>query len=514
MVRFFFRLSRYVLLSSFIALSTLLAQKAPLRGLDAYVINALKAWDCPGAAIAVVRNDSVIFVKGYGVRQKGGTAAIDANTIFGIASCSKAFTAAAVGVLVDEGKVKWNDPVLKFLPDFELSDPFVTRELTVRDLLSHRSGLPAFGGDLIWWGSTYNRDETLRRVRFVKPASSFRSQYAYQNIMFIAAGQVVASASGKSWEEFVQERFFGPLEMHSTSTSVTALRGIDNIATPHMRVDGKTQPIAWRNLDNGAPAAGINSNVVDMAKWIRLQLGRGTTQGKKFFSPAVAEEMWTPQTIQSNPVPTPPLPGFLRGHFRAYGLGWGISEYRGKYFVQHYGETDGMSSVVGILPEENLGVVILTNLHTTSLHTALLYRIFDAYLSSKPEDWAKHYLTIRSKGEENEKAGETRRRQERAKDSRPSLTLRQYAGTYSNTIYGEATVAEENGALVVRLSASPTYIGDLEHWHFDTFLSRWRDPVAEKTFVTFRLNSGGQVDEMKLKVADFIDFGEYTFKRK
>ncbi len=287
------------------------AQRLPLRGFDAYVQKALQDWGCPGLAIAIVKNDSVIYAKGFGVRQIGSTAQVDEKTIFGIASCSKAFTAASIAMLVDEKKLRWDDPATKHLDGFQLYDPYVTREITVRDLLSHRSGLPAFGGDLIWWGSTYSRDETLRRIRFVKPATSFRSHYAYQNIMFIAAGQVVSTVSGKPWDDFVKERIFTPLGMRSSSTSVKSLQGIEDIATPHMRVDGKTRAIAWRNLDNGAPAAGINSNVLDMARWIRLQLGHGQFEGKKLFSSSAGEEMWSAQTVIPTSTPEPPLPSSL-----------------------------------------------------------------------------------------------------------------------------------------------------------------------------------------------------------
>jgi hypothetical protein len=331
--------------------------------------------------------------------------------------------------------------------------------------------------------------------------------------MFIAAGQVVAAAAGKPWEEFVKERIFGPLDMRSTNTSVKALQGLENVVTPHMRVDGKTRVIAWRNLDNGAPAAGINSNVLDMARWIRLQLGHGMFEGKRIFSSAVSDEMWSPQTIVSSSTPEPPLPSFLKGHFNAYGLGWSLGEYRGRFFVRHYGEDDGMSSVVGLLPEEKLGIVILTNLHVTSLHTALLYRIFDAFLKARPEDWSTLYLKVRTNEESKAAAEEAAAEKARTKNSQPSLPLSRYAGKYSNTTYGDATVVEESGSLVVRLSASPTYVGDLEHWQYDTFLSRWRDPVAEKTFISFTLNAAGEIDEMKLKVADFIDFEDYLFKR-
>lgn len=492
----------------------LYGQTRPLQGFDAYVTKALRDWGCPGLAVAAVKDDKMVLAKGYGVRKLGESAAVDEHTLFGIASCSKAFTATALGMLVDEGKIRWDDRAIEYLPGFELHDPYVTREITIRDLLCHRSGLPAFGGDLMWWGSTRETKEILERARNVGPVSSFRSKYAYQNIMFIAAGAVIPAATEKSWSDFVAERILTPLGMNSSLTKMPAPGQVDNLATPHKRIDGKTKPIAWRNTDNGAGAVGVNSNVLDMARWIRLQLGRGVFEGKRLYSADVAQEMWSPQTIVPISHPTSPLPPFLKPRWSAYGLGWGISEFRGNVVVRHYGETDGMSSVVALMPEKNLGVVILANLHTTSLHTALLYRIFDAFLGATPEDWSTLYLKVRTNEELKEREEYKKREEARVKTSVPSLPLNNYAGTYQHALYGEAAVAEEDGKLVVRLSSSPSYVADLEHWQFDIFLSRWRDPVAGTTYVSFTLNSRGTVDEMRVKVDSYIDPGEYTFKKK
>ena len=474
----------------------------------------MQEWGCPGLAIAIVSDDKVVLSKGYGVRKLGESATVDEHTLFGIASCSKAFTAAALGMLVDEGKIRWDDRAINYLPGFELYDPYVTREITIRDLLCHRSGLPAFGGDLMWWGSTRETNEILQRARFVKPVSSFRSKYAYQNIMFIAAGAVIPAVTGKTWSDFVAERILTPLGMNSSLTKIPVPGQVENLATPHIRIDGTTKPIAWRDNDNGAGAVGVNSNVLDLARWIRLQLGRGVFEGKRFYSADVAKEMWSPQTIVPISESTPPLPSFLKPRWSAYGLGWAVSEFRGNVVVRHYGETDGMSSVVALMPEKNLGVVILTNLHTTSLHTALVYRIFDVFLGIRPQDWSTLYLKVRTNGELKEREDRKKQEEARAKTSTPSLPLDKYAGTYQNELYGEATVAQENGKLVVRLSSSPTYVTNLEHWQFDTFLSRWRDPVAGTTYVSFNLNSRGNVDEMKVNVDSYIDSGEYTFSKK
>jgi CubicO group peptidase (beta-lactamase class C family) len=266
-----------------------LAQNGSLNGFDDYVNKALKEWEVPGVAIAIVKGDQVVLAKGYGVRKLGEAAPVDERTLFAIGSSSKAFTAAAVAMLVDEGKVKWDDPVTKYLPGFQMYDPYITRELTVRDLLTHRSGLQR--GDFLWYGTGLDRDEILRHARLLKPTWSLRSTFGYQNIMFLAAGQLVAKVSGKSWDEFIQQRIFAPLAMNSSSTSINALKTAADVATPHAKVDAKVQVIPWRNIDNIAPAGSINSNVVDMAQWVRLQLNQGTLQTQKLFSPAVAKEI-------------------------------------------------------------------------------------------------------------------------------------------------------------------------------------------------------------------------------
>jgi CubicO group peptidase (beta-lactamase class C family) len=239
-------------------------QTPPEPDFDQYVEKAMKDWEVPGLAIAIVKDDRIVFAKGYGVREIGGTAAVNEQTLFAIGSSSKAFTAATVALLVDEGKIKWDDPVTKYLPSFQLFDPYSTRELTVRDLLTHRSGLER--GDLTWYASPYDRNEVLRRIRFLKPSWSLRSRFGYQNVMFLAAGQIMPALTGKEWDDVVHERIFVPLGMNSSSTSIKKFAGVDNVASPHSKIDDKLQKVAWRNIDNIGPAGSINSNVIDMAQ--------------------------------------------------------------------------------------------------------------------------------------------------------------------------------------------------------------------------------------------------------
>lgn len=490
------------------------ATDARLKEIDEYASKALRDWNVPGMAIAIVKDDKVIFAKGYGVRELGKPEPVDEHTLFAIASNTKAFTASAVGILVDEGKVKWDDPVTKYLPDFQLSDPYVTREMTVRDLLSHRSGLATFGGDLLWYETTYNRKEILRRIRYLKPVYSFRSRYGYQNIMFLAAGEIVATVSGKSWDEFVRERFFNPLGMKMTTTSVRAFKPGDNVATPHNEMEGKVRVIRYSMVDNVGGAAAINSNVAEMAEWLRLQLGRGTYNGKQIFSTKVSRELWSPNTII--PISEAGEKFNPTRHFNLYGMGFFLSDYHGRKVASHSGGLDGMISQVGLIPEENLGVVILSN-SETSLPSLMMNKVFDVFLGVPARDWSGEVLA-RVKAAANEDQEEEQKLEAaRAKDTKPSLPLARYAGTYTGQMYGDAKVTEENGKLVLRLVPAPNFVGDLEHWQYDTFRVKWRPTIVypfPKGFITFTLNAQGQVDEMKLDDPnpDF-DFKELQFNR-
>lgn len=485
------------------AVETANAQAAPLNGFDDYVNNSMKGWEVPGIAIAVVKDDKIVFAKGYGVKRLGESAPVDERTLFAIGSSSKAFTAAAVAMLVDEGKLKWNDPVTKYLPGFEMYDPYVTRELTVRDLLSHRSGLER--GDFLWYGTENDRDEILRRTRYIKPSWSLRSNFGYQNLMYLAAGQIVGRVNGKTWDEIIKSRIFVPLGMNSSGTTIRDFKDGDNVAAPHAKFGDKVEPIAWRKIDNIGPAGSINSNVVDMAQWVRLQLGQGTYQGQRLFSSAAAKEMHNPQTII-------PLAGSMEmlypeAHFLSYGLGWFLSDYRGKKVVEHGGAIDGMRAQVALLPEEKLGVVILTNMNGTPLPHILMYKVFDAYLEgNRQKDWSGELLKTFKTLEEQGKAAAKKIEEARVKDTRPSLPLENYAGTYKNDLYGEVKVSHDGGKLNVRFG--PAFVSELEHWHYDTFRATFRAAGESKAFVTFSLNAQGKPDEVTLEIAR-----DYPFKR-
>jgi CubicO group peptidase (beta-lactamase class C family) len=479
------------------------AQQAPLAGFDDYVNKALRDWEVPGLAIAIVKDDAIFLAKGFGVKKIGDPAPVTERTLFAIGSASKAFTAAAVGMLVDEGKVKWDDPATNHLAGFELFDPYVTRELTVRDLLSHRSGLER--GDLLWYASGYGRDEVLRRVRYLRPSWGFRGRFGYQNIMYLAAGQILPKVANKSWDEFVRERIFAPLGMAASNTSISALKAAADVASPHAKVDEKVTEIPWRNIDNIGPAGSINSNVTDMAQWVRLQLGLGKYKDRQLLSTGSVKEMQMPQTVIRLEGPMEKLNPDT--HFMSYGLGWFLQDYRGRKVVQHGGNIDGMSALVAMMPEEKLGMVILTNMNGSPLPTALMYKVFDSFLGVTGRDWSAELLKVVKVQMEQAKAVEKKMESDRVQGTSPSLPLAKYAGTYSSDMYGDAKVTEQNGRLSISYGGAMS--GEMEHWHFNTFRATMKDRSLGKPFVNFTLNASGKVDEMKLVTGPA---GEIAFK--
>jgi len=485
---------------SLFALSPLAAQQRQvppqLKGFDAVVERALVAFRVPGTAVAIIRNDTVIYARGYGVRKLGDPSPVDENTLFAIGSASKAFTAAGLGILVDEGKVRYDDPVTKYLPEFQMYDPYASKEIRVRDLLTHQSGLAR--GDLLWYGSALTRDEIVRKVRFLKPSWSFRTTFGYQNLMFLTAGQISARVEGKSWDDIMQDRLFGPLGMGATSTSTRALAGQANVAAPHAIRNDTVRAIPYRNIDNVAPAGSINSNVVDMANWVRMQIDSGRFHGKAILSTATWAEAQTPQFVINDPVFRTLMP--LGSEFLTYGFGWFLQDFRGRKLVNHGGNIDGMSALVAMIPSERIGMVVLTNLNGTAAIMAIMADGFDRLLGTPAKDakdWVTTIKTIGDGFQQQAKEAEKKHDAARVPNTRPSLDLAAYAGTYSDSLYGEATVTLEGGKLVAQYG--PAFRGALEHWHFDSFVARWDSPVIEKSTVTFALDADAKVKSMDLQ---------------
>lgn len=498
----------------FTALSSRAQQTKPdLNKLDAYFAQALKDWNVPGMAIAIVKNDSVVFAKGYGVRdiEKGGV--VDANTSFAVASNTKPFTAAALATLADEGKLKWTDPVIKHIPYFQLYDPFVTANTTVRDLLSHRVGLTTFSGDLVWYKTSYSREDIIKRARHLKPSFGFRDGFGYSNIMFLAAGEIIPAITGQSWDNYIKEKFLKPLGMNNTVLSIKDFPAGGNIATPHA-LNEKDQNITvpYSNWDNIAPAGSINSSVNDMAQWLRLQLGKGTFEGKKIFSEASSRAML--QAYSALPVSAGYEKMFPSTHFRGVGLSWFLFDYHGRKVANHSGGYDGMVSMTALVPEEKLGIVVLTN-SMTGIYQAMVYQILDAYLAPQTSsDWSKTYLDLQKKQKDAEATASKEAARKKLKKSKPTHDLKDYTGKYSGALYGDAEVTLEKGKLVVNLLPSPDFTMELEPWQHDIFQLQFKkvNPFFSKGTVQFLMDNKGEITEMVIDAPnpDF-DFTELKF---
>jgi CubicO group peptidase (beta-lactamase class C family) len=490
------------------------AVPAQLQDVLASVEQALETFEVPGLSIAVVRNDELVVATGYGVRELGGRAPMDENTRSAVGSISKSFTALALAMLVDEGRLAWDDRVIDHMPGFRLADAWVTREITVRDLLTHRSGLREISGGTIWYGSKYNRDAVMQRLRHLRPVSSFRSRYAYQNVTYLVAGQLIPAITGTTWDAFVQERIFRPLGMHASVTSVEALDRETNVVTPHVRIDGKIQAIAHRDYDNVAPAAAIYSTARDMAHYARLFLDGGVVGGQRLLSEAGSRELFAPQIV----IPITPFPAPLAAltpRFLAYGLGWFIRDYYGRRLVYHSGGVDGMTSLLCLLPDDGIGVVVLINQEEGIVGPAA-YGVIDALLGLPSIDRLTPALQTRATRHEQRRTAEAARDAARVPGTSPSLALERYTGEFDDPAYGPVSIALDAGQLVLRFNQTPSFIARLDHWHHDTFRAIWSDPVVPVGLVTFVLGASATVRELRFdqpKLLD-VDFAELQLTRR
>ena len=495
-----------------VTLSTVsLAQRPAARGIpadfDATVARAMATFKVPGLAVAVVKNDSVIFAKGYGVRALGAPEPVTPHSLFAVGSTSKAFTVAVLQQLEQEGKLRLDDPATQYLPSLQLYDPYVTRELTVRDLVTHRSGLPT--ANAVWYGTPYSREEILRRLRYRKPSASFRSTWQYQNEMFLAAGHVIAAVDGRSWDDAVKARLFTPLGMRASGTSVRELATMPDVAQPHLERDGTVRRIPYRNIDNIAPAGSINSSVHDMAQWIRFQLAKGKWDGRQLLNEAAFDDARRPyMAMPSSPFSELTAPG---AQLVSYGMAWMLYGWNGRTIVEHSGGIDGMTAEVALVPEERLGLVILANLSTVAPQVLQSY-LLDSFFGAPKRDWTGEVSTKMAALEKAGADAMAKAERERTKDSRPTLPLTAYAGTYADSLYGDVVVREANGALQL------TFLGNrearLEHWQFDTFQARWDDVILDKTMVQFFLDASGKVDRVRIGMfaGETGDFGRRPAK--
>lgn len=475
-------------------------QESPLQGFDAYVSSAVADWDATGLAIAVVKDGRLVFAKGYGVRHLTGGGPVDEHTRFAIGSTTKAMTAAALGMLVDEGKVAWDDPVTKHLPWFRLKDPYLTREVTVRDLLTHRAGMG--NADFLWYERDTTTREILEKMALVDAAYGLRSSFIYQNIMYATAGEVVAAVSGMPWAEFVRSRIFRPLGMDETVPLLSETLGAPNVARPHHRVDGRTVPIDNASVDPVAAAGSVWSSVSDMSTWLRFLLAGGVTEdGTRLLAEATVEELFRPQAFVT-PSQYYPTQRLTRPHWMTYGLGWFQQDYRGEKVDFHTGSIDGMVAIAGLIRDRGLGVYVLANRDHVEVRHPLMYRVFDAYLGGEARDWSAEmkelYDGLAAQGD----SARARAEAGRVTGTSPSLPLAAYAGRYSHPLYGTLVVRETGGSL--RADRGPGSPGSVTHWNYDTFRidfdARWRGYAL----ATFILGTDGEVASVRIGGVELV----------
>ncbi len=489
----------------------------PLRSdeIDKLVTRTLETFNVPGIAVAVVKDDRIVHMKGYGVRSITTGEKTDENTLFAIASNSKAFTSAALGILIDEGKLTWETKVIDIIPEFRLYNSYVTEDFNIKDLLTHRSGMGLGAGDLMLWpdSSSFTKEEIIHNLRYLKQVSSFRTKYDYDNLLYLVAGEVVARVSGQSWEDFVEERIMKPLGMERSATSLRRVNDKSNIIDAHVPVDGKLQVIPKYQSDLLNPAGGIISSVADMTGWVMMQLNRGKYGeglSKQMLSERVHREMWTPQTII--PVRSP---GPYKSHFAAYGLGWRLTDVAGYLEASHTGGLGGMVTQVTLIPELKLGIIVFTNQQEGAAFTAITNTIKDGYLGVKGNDWIKSLSdnVERNRAEAKKITDEVWAKVEaqRSKTGKP-VDHSVYTGTYSDKWFGDITISLEDGGLRFRSVKSPLLKGDMLYYTGNTFIVKWDDRSMDAdAYVIFTLDREGRAEGFTMDaISPLTDFS-YDF---
>lgn len=484
------------------------------------VERTMKLFDVPGIAIAIVKDGKVVATQGFGVRKLGAPDKVDAKTLFEVASNSKAFTAAALAMLVDEGKLAWDDPVTQHLPDFQMYDAYVTHEMTVRDLLTHRSGLGLGAGDLLWWPTTnFSTDEIIHKLRFIRPATSFRSSYAYDNLLYIVAGKIIAAKSGKTWGETIHERILAPVGMVSTTTSLAESAGNPDVANAHSKINDRIAAVKAMPVPNAVGAVGINTNAEDIARWMNVLLAGGKVgtdaNGKeiRLYSAKQAREMWTAQTPMRISEPDPKLAA-TRPNFLAYGLGFQLRDWQGRLVAMHSGALQGFYSKVVLVPDAKLGIAILTNAESGGSLNALQYQLLDRMLNpAAATDWIGIVKAVEDENHAKELARIGKANAARAAKSQPSLARTAYDGEYQDPWYGIATIRHEGNRQILTMSRTPDLTGELEHYQYDTFIVRWKERnFNADAYVAFALNPDGSIERMRMQpISTETDFS-YDFQ--
>lgn len=516
--------SRLILLSLlFISFNFIYSQNGlGDKQIDSLVEKTMKTFNVPGIAVAVLKDGKIVHLKGYGTRslEKGGK--VDENTLFGVASNTKAFTSAALGKLIDEGKLSWDTHVTDIIPEFKLYDPYVTSEFTVRDLLTHRSGLGLGAGDMMVFpaSNVIDKDQMIHNLRYLKPVSSFRSKFDYDNLLYIVAGEVVERVSGKEYETYIKENFLEPLKMDRTAMSWHRIKDYSNVIEGHAPVDGKLIPVGLSFTKVANSAAGIYSSVADMSKWVQAQLNDGKygeNLQDSLFSEKVHHDMWTPQTI----IPTGK--GAYNTHFLAYGLGWFLSDVNGYYQVTHTGGLLGIVSQVTMIPEMDLGIIVLTNQQSGAAFRSITNTIKDSYFGIRGKDRIKQYNDARLKSEKKADSVVAAVWEQVEKEQKASkgkdVNLDRYAGVYKDPWYGKVDITKKEGKLYFKSENISDFQGEMSFYKGNTFVVKWNDPTLKAdAFVIFTLDKEAQANGFSMSpvspLTDFsFDFQDLDFER-
>lgn len=514
-----FSLLLFLLFSGFASFGQKNTASTP-PGLDSYISKVLQAFEVPGMSIAIVKDGKVILTKGFGIKKLGRQSPVDDHTLFSIASNSKAFTSAALAILVEEGKIKWDDPVIRYLPWFKMSDPYVTTHLTIRDMLVHHSGLAAYSGDLMLFPpSAFSRKEIVQKVAELPLVHDFRTTYAYDNVLYVTAGELISEVSGMPWEEFIKTRIFDKIGMNESISRFSEFKNQHNVATGHQRNDGKVHVID-HGLDimigdAGDPCGGIVTNANDIAKWLITQLDSGRAPNNAaIFSPASTKQLWkivTPISYGKIVDDLKPAQISLSG----YALAFHIYNYKQYKIVGHGGALDGFVSQIAMVPDLNLGIAVFTNQESTGAYYSVIYHLLDYYMNFPAFDWISGY-----KNREDSALARLKKRQKEniiipSANTKLSLPPENYAGIYSDKLIGNIRVSNENGSMVLRFEQSPQLVADLKHFQYDTFVAYFRNKdFKADSYVTFSLNPDGSIGQVKLKLIDpdsDLDFDSLLF---
>ncbi len=475
--------------------------------IDSLVEKTLKAFDVPGIAVGIVKDGKVVLAKGYGVRSLKTNLPVDENTLFGIASNSKAYTAFALGMLMDEGKLNWDDKVTDYIPEFKMYAPYVTEEFTIRDLLTHRSGLGLGAGDLMFFpeGSDFTIKDIIYNIRYLKSESSFRTHYDYDNNLYIVAGEIIHRVSGLTWEEFIEQRMMKPLGFDKSTASYNRIKNNTNFIDPHAPVNGKVEALAHDWSETANAAGGIQSNITDLSKWVTFLLNKGVLpNGKRIFSEKVLKDVWTPQTIIERG------PGNYNTHFAAYGLGWFLSDEKGYFQATHTGGLLGTVTQITLLPELNLGIIVLTNQQVGAAFTAITNTIKDSYLGIENRNWVDKNAANVAKNNASAKkiVDDINLEIDKSVKNKVVIPANVYEGTFKDDWFGNIIITKSGNNFSIRSERSPRLIGDLLFYKGNTFIAKWKDRSFDAdAYVMFTLDENGKANGFTMKaISPLTDF--------